>query len=355
MILVVNILLLENFFTNRKTRPALLVSFLFLCGLLAACSAKDEHAFVRLEGQTMGTSYHITLVRKDPAITQDELTALQADIDAELQTINQHMSTYIPDSEIMQLNGAAVDEWLYLSEPLREVLAISQTISRKSDGAFDITVGPLINLWGFGATKQEDEKPSVEAIALARANIGYQHLEIIGHQVRKAVAIQLDLSAVAKGYGVDWVANFLSARGFEHYMVEIGGELRLQGLNAKGQPWRIAIEQPESLQAVFKAISLSDQGMATSGEYRNYFEVDGKRYSHTINPATGYPIEHNLASVTVIAPTCAEADAWATALNVLGPEKGMAIANKEKLSVYMIVKEGDEFVGRASDAFAVYQ
>lgn len=352
---MVNILSLDKFFTHHKTRPALLVSFLFLWVLLVSCSSKSEQEFVQLEGQTMGTTYHITLVRKDPALTRDELVALQTEIDSELQTINQHMSTYIPDSEIMVLNAAAVDEWLYVSEPLREVLAISQTISHKSGGAFDITVGPLINLWGFGATKHEDQKPSAEAIDSARATIGYQHLEIVGHQVRKAAPIQLDLSAVAKGYGVDWIADFLSERGFEHYMVEIGGELRLKGLNAKGLPWRIAIEQPESLQNVHKAISLSDQGMATSGDYRNYFEVDGKRYSHTLDPATGYPIEHNLASVTVIAPTCAEADAWATALNVLGPEKGMEIANREKLSVYMIVKEGDEFVGRSSDAFAVYQ
>lgn len=338
-----------------KARSVLLTSFLFFWLLLSGCTPDAERETVQLEGETMGTTYHITLVAEEPNSLPADTTGLQTAIDAELQTINQHMSTYIPDSEIMLLNRAEVGEWHYVSEPLREVLEISAGISRKSGGAFDITVAPLVNVWGFGPKRHTDQRPSDAAIVDAKTFVGFQHLELTGHQVRKLVDLQLDLSAVAKGYGVDWIANFLDARGIKHYMVEIGGELRLKGLNAKGLPWRIAIERPEAWQgSVHKAIALTDCGMATSGDYRNYFEQDGKRFSHTIDPLTGYPIEHNLASVTVVAATSAEADAWATAINVLGPEKGMAIAQKENLAVYMILKDGDHFTDRFSEAFASY-
>jgi thiamine biosynthesis lipoprotein len=354
MILVVNIGLSMCCFSTPITRPALLASFLFFCVLLNGCSEGIKHKAIVLHGPTMGTTYNITLVIHDDHQGFDQ-AELQAAIDAELRVINQHMSTYIPDSEIMQLNAAAVDEWHYISDPLREVLEISQIISRKSDGAFDITVGPLVNLWGFGPEYHQDKKPTDEGIARAKSIVGYEYLELSGHQALKSKSIKLDLSAVAKGYGVDWLAAFIEARGFQHYMVEIGGELRLKGLNARGQPWRIAVEQPDDWRgSIHKALTITDAGMATSGDYRNYFEQDGKRFSHTINPATGYPIEHNLASVTVIAATAAEADAWATAINVLGPEKGLEIANTEDLAVYMIVKEENGFTDRYSAGFTEF-
>jgi len=182
-------------------------------------------------------------------------------------------------------------------------------------------------------------------------------LELREGQALKSTDIWLDLSAIAKGYGVDWIADYISREGINHYMVEIGGEIRVKGNNTKGAPWRIAIEQPSMMmqQSVHKAIALTNAGMATSGDYRNYFERDGRRYSHTIDPQTGYPIEHRLVSVTVIADTAAEADGWATAINVLGPEKGMEVANREKLAVYMIVKEDEGFSDRYSTAFEPYR
>lgn len=354
MILVVNIKVTARCQSVSKARPALLASLLFFSVLLFGCTRGVERETVLLQGQTMGTTYHVTIIKSDEDPSFDH-AALQTGIDAELRVINQHMSTYIPDSEIMQLNSAAVEEWHYVSEPLRQVLEISETINRKSKGAFDITVGPLVNLWGFGPGAHLDKKPSDESIALAKAMVGHQRLELTGHQVRKTTAIQLDLSAVAKGYGVDWIADFLTARGFENYMVEIGGELRLKGSNAQGLAWRIAIEQPDDWQGtIHKAITVTNRGMATSGDYRNYFEQDGQRFSHTIDPTTGYPINHNLASVTVIAATSAEADAWATAINVLGPEKGMTVANQENLAVYMIVKEGEHFTDKYSASFATF-
>lgn len=345
-----------GYFPSAKTRPALLASFLFIIFLLAGCSKEEPRESLALTGETMGTSYHITLVADAGKPLGLDQAGMQAALYSELETINYHMSTYSPDSELMRLNAAPAGEWFAISLPLEEVLELSQSISAASSGAFDITVGPLVNLWGFGADKSEDRVPAEADIDAAKAVVGYQKLEVGKKGALKQGDIKLDLSAIAKGYGVDWIARFIAAKGISNYMVEIGGEVRVAGVNAEGKPWRIAIEQPSELQqGVHKVVSLSDVGMATSGDYRNYFEQDGKRYSHTIDPVTGYPINHALASVTVIAKTAAEADGWATAINVLGPDKGMEVANREKLAVYMIVKEKDGFSGRYSTAFETYQ
>lgn len=335
----------------------MLTSFLFFWTIVLAGCGQAEREMVRLAGETMGTTYHITLVADEGKPLAVDTTALQAAVDAELQKINQHMSTYISDSELMRFNAADSGEWLDISKPLGEVLALSQQISERSGGAFDITVGPLVNLWGFGPTKKEEQIPDAAAIAAIKDRMGYTRLELREGQALKSTDIWLDLSAIAKGYGVDWIADYISRQGINHYMVEIGGEIRVKGNNTKGAPWRIAIEQPSMMmqQSVHKAIALTNAGMATSGDYRNYFERDGRRYSHTIDPQTGYPIEHRLVSVTVIADTAAEADGWATAINVLGPEKGMEVANREKLAVYMIVKEDEGFSDRYSTAFEPYR
>lgn len=341
----------------RKTRSALLTSFLFFGVLLLGCAPAPNESpeVIQMAGKTMGTSYHITLVVEPEKRATIDPVQLQADVDEQLKLVNQQMSTYIPDSELMQVNAAPVNEWLYLSEPLRQVLVLSQDISRKSGGAFDVTVGPLVNLWGFGPEKREGA-PSQHDIDQLRERIGYQFMEITGHQLRKERDIWIDLSAIAKGFGVDVVADYLLAQGFDNLMVEIGGELRLHGQSPRGTPWRIAIEQPEAMQgSVHKAIALSNMAMATSGDYRNYFEQDGKRFSHTLNPSTGYPIDHRLASVTVLAPTAAQADAWATAINVLGPEKGMQVAEQEELAVYLIIKTDEGFVDNYSTAFEPYK
>lgn len=349
--------LMTCFVQTRKTRSALLTSFLFICLLLTgACSSESERESLRFAGATMGTTYHVTLVADEEKPLAIDPVVIQSAVDAELKQFNQQMSTYIPDSELMLFNVASINEWHSLSQPLFDVLSLSKVISQRSGGAFDITVGPLVNLWGFGPDRHEDEIPDVQAINEIRAVMGYQKLELEERQARKAANIEIDLSAIAKGFGVDKVADLIERNGVNNYMVEIGGEIRVGGVNAQGNSWRIAIEQPSlSQQGVHKIVELSEVGMATSGDYRNYFEKDGKRFSHTINPVTGYPIEHALASVTVIAKTAAEADAWATAINVLGPEKGMEVANREQLAVYMIVKENDGFSDRYSKAFSVYQ
>lgn len=335
----------------------MLASFLFLCILQTGCSGKDEVQTLRLSGPTMGTSYHITLVSEqgEPLPVSEEV--IHDSVRKELQFINQTMSTYIPESELMLFNTSPTAELISVSDPLREVLVLADFISRESGGAFDVTVGPLVNLWGFGPDKHEDAVPDAGKIAALKAELGYDKLDLSEPgAIRKLSNIQVDLSAIAKGYGVDRVAGVIEKAGIRHYMVEIGGEIRTRGYSPRLTPWVIAIEKPsDGVQEVFTAVSLTDAGMATSGDYRNYFEKDGRRFSHTIDPVTGYPIEHNLASVTVIAPTAAEADGWATAIMVSGVEKGLEIAEQQKLAVYMIVKEPEGFVERSSSEFSQFR
>jgi thiamine biosynthesis lipoprotein len=342
---------------DRFQRAAQLLFLYVLIILLAACD-EAGHAHFKLAGSTMGTEYHITVLERDGIHTNQ--AELQAAIDQQLQLINQQMSTYIEDSELSRLSAAPVDQWVEVSNNLFDVLVLSQELSWLSNGAFDITVAPLVNLWGFGpgANINADVIPAAEHISKQLQQVGFRHIELdlANSSVLRRQPVTLDLSAIAKGYGVDKVAELLSYAGYSDFMVEIGGELRLQGNSPRGTPWRIAIEQPQSgsVGQVHKAVSVSDVGMATSGDYRNYFEQDGKRYSHTIDPATGYPIEHALASVTVIADNSAYADGLATAINVLGPEKGMQLARQQNLAVYMIVKTAQGFEAIYSDAFKPY-
>ncbi|MFC3155312.1 FAD:protein FMN transferase [Gilvimarinus japonicus] len=338
----------------KKRLTLLSASFLFLCLLISGCTPSGtERPSVKFSGQTMGTHYHITVVGPASGEFEVNVDALQSAVDEQLVQINQMMSTYIDDSELMQFNREPVNEWVELSEPVMEVLSISEDISQRSYGAFDITVGPLVNLWGFGPQMQPDRVPDPDELAAALARTGHEYLQLDVNRARRTANISVDLSAVAKGYGVDWIANFLTDRGFDNFMVEIGGEVRVVGDSPRSTPWRIAIEQPSVLAGGARlALNVDNHAVATSGDYRNYFEVDGVRYSHTINPKTGRPIKHNLASVTVVAETAARADAWATALNVLGPEKGMELANAEQLAVYMIVKDGDGFVDTQSVTFS---
>jgi len=334
----------------------LLASFLFAGLVLVACSdSAPERDTQVLLGETMGTSYQVTLVAepgRDWPLSQEEV---QTQLDSRLRQINQWMSTYIDDSTLMRFNRAPQDDWQTLPRPLIEVLQISQSISERSDGAFDITVAQLVDLWGFGPQAQPEQMPDDEILSASLENLGYQYLELDGNRARRLGDISLDLSGVAKGYGVDYLSRWLERQGYRNYLVEIGGEVRLSGFSPRGDAWRIGVEQPNLLQREGrKTLKLSDIAMATSGDYRNYYERDGKRYSHTIDPRTGRPIEHNLASVTVLADTAAEADAWATAINVLGPDEGMEVAEREKLPVYMIVREGESYTDRHSDAFEPY-
>lgn len=331
-----------------KKAIVILLSLFFI-----ACGDSTAPHF-KLSGETMGTTYHITIVEKsDIDLSVEEL---QQAIDKQLALINQQMSTYIADSELSRLNRAPIAEPVVVSPNLFDVLMLSIEVAWLSNGAFDITVAPLVDLWGFGPG-DIDLNPSLPEkgdINRLLENTGFSHLELnLGDlSITKHRDVHLDLSGIAKGFAVDKLAELLEYAGYSDFMVEVGGELRLEGLSPKGVPWKIAIEEPDSVQrSVHRAISLSDKAMATSGDYRNYFEKDGKRYSHTINPQTGYPIDHKLASVTVISDSAAYADALATALNVLGPDEGMKLAEQQDIAVYMIVKTDDGFSSMFSESF----
>lgn len=341
-------------FFNKALNKASLVSLCFL--MIVACSPSDRQRVYRLDGRTMGTTYHITAV-VGPSVALAENT-LQMRVDKALENVNQIMSTYIADSELSMLNNISVNQPIIVSQALFDILLLSQNISEQSAGAFDVTVGPLVNLWGFGPNKSLDKKPGPDAIADAQARVGFQQvlLDEEKRQVVKESNVTIDLSAIAKGYGADVIATLFKQVGIEDYMIEVGGEIAVAGNNPSGIPWRIGVEEPTLAQTgVMQAVSTLEGGIATSGDYRNYFEVDGRRFSHTIDPKTGYPIEHRLASVTVVAPSAAKADAWATAINVLGPDEGYQLAVEKHLAVYLIIRHEGHFITKSSPAFNQYR
>src|SRR5690606_30453475 len=230
-------------------------------------------------------------------------------------------------------------------------------VGEETNGLLDVTVGPLVNLWGFGPLGRPEQVPSAQQLQDVRDQIGYQYLTVENHQLTKAIPdLYVDLSTIAKGYGVDRVAILLEQMEIKNYLVEIGGEMRMRGTKPGEQPWRIAVEQPVSLdRAVQRIIEPGNNAVATSGDYRNYFEEDGTRYSHIIDPRTGYPIQHNLVSVTVITETCMDADAYATALTVMGAEGALEFANQKGLAVLLVTRENDQFKEYTSTAFKRFE
>lgn len=309
-----------------------------------------------LAGATMGTSYHIKISAE--GVDAAEAKRLQDLVDNRLTIIDQLMSTYKQSSEISQFNRLAANHWLDISPETLLVIQAGQHISELSDGAFDMTVGKLVNLWGFGPTININLIPDPQNISALQQQIGYKKLQLRDTPpgiLKSSEAIYLDLSAIAKGYAVDAVATVLEEQHISNYMVEIGGEIRTAGFKSNQQPWAIGIESPTAaVHNVQKVLHLSDAAMATSGDYRNYFEDNGKRYSHTIDPRSGYPIEHRLASVTVICEDCMTADALATAIMVMGPEKGLQFAELHNIPIFMIIKQGEHFTERQSTSFNPY-
>lgn len=267
-------------------------------------------------------------------------------LDAELRTVNDQMSTYLESSEISRFNRSESTDWFPVSQETADVVAAAQEISKETGGAFDVTVAPLVNAWSFGPGKRTQEPPTKETIADLRKKIGYEHLSVqmSPPALRKAIPeLSVDLSAIAKGHGVDRLVLVLRELNVEHAFVDIGGEVRLLG-DRIDRPWGVGIQVPDGTpNEVVTALPLSDAAIATSGDYRNYFDSDGERYSHTIDPRTGYPVKHDLASVSVIAESCMLADGWATAINVLGGDAGRVLAVKRKMDVMLIRRQGDSY------------
>lgn len=336
---------------RRLTRwivvPALLPA------LVACGDSPREWPVQELVGSTMGTTFSIKVV----ALPEDfDLPALQKDIEEALDGINLTMSTYLSGSELSRFNASDSVDWIEVTPELCHAIEAAQVVSEFTDGAFDVTVGPLVNLWGFGPAETAYEPPGNDAITQTMENVGYAKLHVdcaIPALRKESPGVYVDLSAFAKGHAVDVVAGLLDARALPDYLVEIGGEMRLSGTNARSEAWAIAIETPDRAgRSVQKVVRLSDTAMATSGDYRNFFEHDGRFYSHTIDPRTGYPVTHSGASVTVVAQTAAFADAAATALLVLGPDAGLRLAEQENIAAYFLLRLGSEFEERMSSLFA---
>ncbi|WP_428033310.1 FAD:protein FMN transferase [Amphritea sp.] len=332
-------------------RPAALLlaaSFLLLT-LLSGCSKQPQ--IVSHQGPTMGTSFTVKWVSADAAVDAE----LPAKIDQLLVDVNNSMSTYQKDSELSRINRMPAGESVTLSAGLAEVLKKALEISHSSGGAFDVTVGPLVNLWGFGPDGRVIRAPADDEIEQLRQRVGYHYIKLSGKQLNRERKVYIDLSAIAKGYGVDKIAELLEDEGITAYLVEVGGELRARGNKPDGSHWKIAIEAPlAGERKVQRIIKVKDVGIATSGDYRNYFEENGIRFSHTIDPATGKPISHKLASVTVLATDCATADGLATAMMVLGPDLAESYAEQQGVEALLIIKSGDGFIEKMTPGFKDY-
>ncbi|MTC61533.1 FAD:protein FMN transferase ApbE [Providencia rustigianii] len=333
---------------NRKViAPVLLFAATLF---LAACGGPEQQ---NLQGQTMGTYYSVKYVTDSSEPTPE---AIQTEIDKRLEEVNDQMSTYRPGSELSRFNQSTeVNVPFPVSAATAKVVSKAIEINKLTDGSLDVTVGPLVNLWGFGPEGRVTKAPTDEELAKRRAWVGIDKLTVQDNNLIKTIPeLYVDLSSIAKGYGVDVVAEYLESININNYMVDIGGEVRTKGKNGKDTPWRIAIEKPATdgvSQTAQEIIEPGDLSIATSGDYRNYFEQDGVHFSHTIDPKTGKPISHKLVSITVLADDCMTADGLSTGLNVLGPEAGLALAEKMNVPVFMIVKTDKGFEERYTKAF----
>ena len=329
---------------------------LTLCCLLllvaTACQQDNRIQTRHLSGSTMGTTWSLVMHSMPSNI---EPAALQQQLQSELDRINRLMSTYDPTSEISRFNAHTHSDWFSISPDTAQVIELSQQISRLTDGAFDISVGPLVELWGFGAAKRSEQIPTEQQLSHILKQIGYQklHLRLDPPAIKKQhPQLRIDLSAVAKGYAVDLLAGILEQQGIGNYLMEIGGELRIAGQRSAGGPWQIAIEKPlEGVREVETILPLTDTGLATSGNYRNFYVEDGQRYAHTIDPLAGKPIRHKLASVTILDPSSARADALATAIMVMGEEKGRELCENNQIAALFLIHEKQTTLVRISSTF----
>lgn len=320
--------------------------------IVGACEPRPQT--ITIDGKTMGTSYRVVIVSRDGGHDQQALREVVEDV---LAQVNATFSNWDPQSEVSRINADRTGDAIALSADMIELFGQAQIVHSRTAGKFDVTLGPLIELWGFGAPGPGADVPSNEAIGNALTRVGQQRQLLIdpaaGTLQKRHPETTIYLAAIAKGTGIDKVSQTLIDLGFDNFMVEIGGDLYAIGDGTAGQGWRIGIEEPDvDMRKVDRIVAVSDRGMATSGDYRNYFEENGIRYSHIIDADTGRPVVHSTASVTVLAENAALADAWATALLVLGSEQGLAIAEDEQLAAFFIDRSDNGFERAESSAFA---
>lgn len=336
-------------------RHSLLVVLLLL---LVGCDNQDKAALpgVVLEGKTMGTYWRVSLA----GVERSQEASLREKIQTQLDEDDMLMSTWKEDSALSRFNQFHGKEPYPVSEAMSDIITMALRIGAKTDNAMDVTVGPLVNLWGFGPHQAPEKTPDEEQIASTKALTGLHHLHVInasGQQwlQKDLPELSVDLSTIGEGYAADHLARLMEQNGISRYLVSVGGTVVARGNNAQGDPWRVAIQKPTDLENSIQAlVDINGHAISTSGSYLNYYELDGKRMSHIINPQTGRPIDHDLVSVSVIATTAMEADGWDTGLMVLGAEKAKQVAEKEGLAVYFITKEENGFSTWMSPQFKTF-
>jgi thiamine biosynthesis lipoprotein len=313
----------------------------FLLGGLAACDMRREHV---LTGRTMGTTYTVKVVTG----TFGSVSGLQEKIDRRLDEINRSLSPYLADSEISRFNRFQKTGVEFpVSADFLRVMKVAARIYALSDGAWDGTVNPLVDLWGFGRAGRPGQVPPAEKIAAALAEVGFNKIDIrdSGALVKREASVTLDLSSIAKGFGVDQAADVVRSDGFADFLVEIGGEVVAAGLRPDGRPWRVGINRPKPEareDEIYKVVALRDRAFATSGDYRQFFVHDGRRYSHIIDPRTGSPVANRVVSVSILAGDCTLADGLATAVMVMGAERGLALIDRlEGVEGLIVVERPD--------------
>ncbi|HNV84652.1 MAG TPA: FAD:protein FMN transferase [Arenimonas sp.] len=312
-----------------------------LC-LLAGCASIRTSRVETLSGEAMGTTWTVKFVRPKQS---PDLLELQRGIQQQLDTVDAQMSTWKPDSDLSRFNHAAANSWQTLPPELFGVLEKSLALARDTGGAYDPTVGPLVNLWGFGPGRKTRTTPDAASLTAARARVGWQHIEL-DRTTQRALQpgnVSIDLSSIAPGFAVDQISQYLQTAGIDNFLIEHGGELRAHGHRSGNEGWRVGIEQPDSDDNLAMIVVLNNQASGSSGDYRKFYELNGKRYSHHIDPRTGAPVTHALASVTVITDDCITADSTAAALSILGPDEGYAYAVQHNIAALFLVRTDDGF------------
>ena len=306
-------------------------------------TAVSNDTYLSIVGQTMGTTYNIVVVDHTRVLDED---VLEAAVTETLVDVNAAYSNWDPDSEVSRLNRNASSEPIPISKGLAEMVTLANYIHESTGGKLDLTLKPVIELWGFGPSGSVTRQPGQNELDTALRSVGQRKVIMLSQDetmlTKRSPEVSIDLSSIAKGYGIDAIVAALIEEGAEDFLVEIGGDLFVSGQTIRETDWRVGVEKPiAGVRALETAVEFSGKGMATSGDYRNYFEDAGVRYSHIIDPQTGRPITHKTASVTVIAGTAVSADAWATALLALGVDDGLELANDENLAVLFIVRTGN--------------
>lgn len=318
-----------------------------LVGVLSGCGNGDT--LERFDGPTMGSHYSIQYVRHSAAPAPK---AVRAEVESILAEVDRQFSTYRSDSDIERFNALPANSCQIMPGPVLELIRVGEQLSSQSDGSFDLTVEPLLNLWGFGPQSRAEKVPTAEALAQVRQRVGHAHLRIDGDRLCKDAAVEVDFNSIAAGYAVDRIATRLKALGIDSYLAEVTGELKAAGRKPDGAVWRIALEEPRDDRRVAeRVIEVNGYGVSTSGDYRKYFKQGGRRYSHTFDARTGTPVLHNLASVTVIHPSALMADGLSTLLLILGPERGWDYAEKYGVGVFFVLRDNDRFIVRTNDEF----